>query len=217
MIVQRAVPSRGFDTDTEITADAAAAFVAAGFRWCARYVSRAAPEQGDLTKEEVNTILAAGLALIVVQHAPPANWSASNSNGLLWGRAALRNVQLLGLPIGLSLFKDHEGVNLSAADATEIAGHINNWSQPLRQAGYSPGLYVGFDAGLDAAQLYYRLTLNCYWQSASQVPAPEVRGYCIHQINGAGGEIGGVTYDLDMLDADAKGDLPYWLVSDPTA
>jgi hypothetical protein len=218
MIVATAVPSLGFDADTVVSAAVAKQFFSLGYRWCARYVSRSAPEAGDLTPEEISTILAAGLALIVVQHAPEPNWTPNDAEGLAWGRAAVANVEALGIPPGLSIAKDHEGVNVSGRASTVAAvsaAHINLWSAVVRTAKYEPLLYVGFDCGLDATQLYDNLTPTRYWKSASNVPTPVKRGYCMEQLNiNQTRMVDGqpFSYDEDVIMADALGGLPKWAV-----
>jgi hypothetical protein len=219
MIVATAVPSLGFDTDTVVSAAVAKQFFSLGYRWCARYVSRGAPEAGDLTTEEIATILAAGLALIVVQHAPLPNWTPNDAEGATWGQAVVANVKVLGIPPGLSIAKDQEGVNMGGSANTVsavTAAHINTWSAAVRSAGYQPVLYTGFDCGLNAMQLYDNLTLARYWKSASNVPTPIRRGFCMEQLDinqtlVVDGQ--SFSYDKDAIMADALGGLPNWLIA----
>jgi hypothetical protein len=219
MIVAPAIPSLGFDSDTVVSAAVAKEFVSLGYRWCARYVSRGAPEIGDLTSKEIATILDTGLALIVVQHAPEPNWTPNDAEGLAWGHAAIANIKALGIPPGLSIAKDHEGVDVSGSASIVsaiTAAHINTWSNVVEAAGYQPVLYTGFNCGLNAAQLYNNLTLARYWKSASNVPTPIRRGFCmeqldINQIIIVDGQT--FSYDKDAIMADALGGLPNWLVA----
>jgi hypothetical protein len=219
MIVATAVPSLGFDTDTVVSAAVAKQFFSLGYRWCARYVSRGAAEIGDLTPDEIATILGAGLALIIVQHVPEPNWTPTDAEGLTWGQAAIANVKALGIPTGLSIAKDHEGIDVSGSSSIVsaiTAAHINTWSSAVRAAGYQPVLYEGFNCGLNAAQLYNNLTLARYWKSASNVPTPIRRGFCMEQL-----DINQIifvdsqtfSYDKDAIMADALGGLPNWLVA----
>lgn len=64
------VPSgvRGFDANQRITRTIAAAFYAHGYRFCIRYVRRGQANKFDLTADEADGLLSAGLALSVVQH-----------------------------------------------------------------------------------------------------------------------------------------------------
>ena len=194
----------GFDTDTPLDATTAAGFVAAGYHFVCRYVSRDAPEPGDLTSTEVGIILAAGLALMVVQHAPEPDWTPSAALGKVWGEAAVSNLRALSLPPGVMIWKDHEGV-ATGSSSSDVAAHVNAWSAALAGAA-EPGLYVGYDCGLNAQQLYYDLTLSRYWKSLSNVPAPALRGFCMEQT------VGGTTFDIDVVASDAHGGVPTWLI-----
>ena len=69
--------ARGFDANTVISSQAAAAFYEAGFRFCLRYVGRTQMASYDLTTQEAETILAAGLALMPVQHVLNPGWKAT--------------------------------------------------------------------------------------------------------------------------------------------
>ena len=219
MIVAPAIPSLGFDSDTVVSAAVAKEFVSLGYRWCARYVSRGAPEIGDLTSKEIATILDTGLALIVVQHAPEPNWTPNDAEGLAWGHAAIANIKALGIPPGLSIAKDHEGVDVSGSASIVsaiTAAHINTWSNVVEAAGYQPVLYEGFNCGLNAAQLYNNLTLARYWKSASNVPTPIRRGFCMEQLDinqTIFVDSQAFSYDKDAIMADNLGALPNWLIA----
>ena len=78
----------GFDTDTKIT-EAANEFVLQGFHFVLRYLSlREKEAQGDLTKEEANAILEAGLGLMPVQHVREPGWIPTEPLGLRDGNEA---------------------------------------------------------------------------------------------------------------------------------
>jgi len=200
----------GFDTDTPLTAGSAAAFCAAGFSFVLRYLSLTTRQaSSDLTASETETILAAGLALMAVQHVPAAGWTPSQSLGQQHGQAAATNAKAADLARGICLWLDLEGV-ASGTAADTVADYCNAWFQAVFKAGYRPGLYVGADCGLSGEQLG-ALSCSYFWQSGSHVPALPTPGYCMVQSIDARLVIDSVTYDRDVIQADTKGRTPMWM------
>ena len=76
---------RGFDANTPIGSQAAAEFYAAGYRFCVRYVGRVEMAWHDLSAEEAEGILAAGLALMPVQHVLDPGWQPTEALGAEYG------------------------------------------------------------------------------------------------------------------------------------
>lgn len=204
-------PILGFDCDVPLSASTASAFVANNYRFVVRYVSRGAPEDGDLTVNEISAILDSGLALMVVQHAPDPGWIPTEASGTQWGTAMADNIRALGLPAGATGWKDHEGVATGVTEAA-ISEHINAWSEAITGV-VQPGLYVGYDSGYaDGNALYYDLSLDRYWKSASNVPSPMLRGFCMQQ-SLSGLTIAGVSFDINFMSHDALGGIPNWIIS----
>jgi hypothetical protein len=211
--VSTAAPgAQGFDSDTVLAAAVAGALAAAGFVFAVRYLSRTTPQNpGDLSAGETQAILAAGLALMAVQHCPRPGWVPGAALGAQYGQAAAANAQQAGLPNGVSLWLDLEGVAAYARADGTIA-YVNAWSGTVAAAGYLPGLYVGANQPLSGDELYWRLKPTRYWRSASTVPDIPYRGYCMAQAL-MRSPIGGVAIDRDVVMADAFGCLPSWAVS----
>ena len=214
-----AVPgAQGFDTDTELVAATADQLFATGFQFAVRYLSRTTPQNlGDLGSAEAETILGAGLALMVVQHCPLAGWAPTASLGGSYGRAAALNAAAI-MPTGVSVWLDLEGVATYATAANTIA-YVNTWAGEVAAAGFLPGLYVGANQPLTGDELYWRLKVSRYWRSASKVPDIPYRGYCMAQAlmpspvsDGANGDI---PIDRDVIMADAFGGVPIWLAPVP--
>jgi hypothetical protein len=219
--VQPAPPgSRGFDTDTPLTSCTAKAFHEAGFRFAIRYLSLGATEQpGDVTAEEVQAILGEGLTLMAVQHVPEPGWRPTAPLGEEYGANAACNAHSAGLPPGMNIWLDLEGVN-SGSPASQVSSYCNAWFEQVSAAGYFPGLYVGAGAVLDEEQLN-ALQVNFFWKSGrntgSQQPGscfeylyPE-KGYCMVQSISGTAQIDGVSYDSDVIKKDNCGDTPLWL------
>src|SRR5207245_195264 len=65
----------GFDCNSVLTRDLAAAFLQQGFAFCVRYLSRSSPQSGgDLWRLEAQAILDGGLSLMAVQHVMKPGW-----------------------------------------------------------------------------------------------------------------------------------------------
>lgn len=205
------VLARGFDTDTALTSETAGAFTSDGFQFAIRYLTRDGPEQDtDLTAQEALAILQAGLALMAVQHVPAAGWVPSAKLGLEQGHWAAVNAKSVGMPPGVSIWLDLEGV-ADGTPAAAVMAYCDSWYEVVLAAGYLPGLYVGADAGLDADQLS-ATRFDYFWESGSDVSVPE-QGYCMAQQIG-GQSIDGVSYDGDLVSGDTESP-PVWLAPPP--
>lgn len=200
--------SKGFDADTVITSDLAADFVKNGYRFCARYLSLGEGQNpNDLSNSEAATILQSGLALIAVQHVNAYGWSPTAALGTTHGSNAASNAQSIGLPQGMNLWCDLEGV-ATGTGAEAVISYCTAWYNAVRDTGYIPGLYVGPIAVLDAQQLY-DLPFQHYWKSASNVPEIPVRGYQL--VQGLTITECGISIDPDTTQTDAEGGAVLWV------
>lgn len=199
----------GFDTATPLTAAGCQSLAALGNSFAVRYVSHAAAEARDLTAAEVEMIIASGLALMIVAHPPSPGWTPNGSLGLSHAKAALANMPANILP-GVTVWCDLEG--LAQAPSGIVCAYVNSWSSVIKGAGFDPGIYVGYDTWLTGTQLYENLTLDRYWKSASAVPSPSPRGWCMQQQLMAS-PVAGIGIDRDVIAADALGGLPTWLIA----
>jgi hypothetical protein len=217
MIVSAAARgAQGFDTDTALTPSSAGALTTTGFRFAVRYLSRAIPQApGDLSVEEARTILGSGLALMAVQHCQRPGWLPSQALGEQYGATAEFNAQAIGLPPGVTLWLDLEGI-APYASAAETIAYVNAWTSQVAGAGYQAGLYVGANQPLNGDELYWRLKVTRYWRSASTVPDIPYRGYCMAQAL-APSPIDGISVDRNVVMADAFGGLPMWAASGSTS
>lgn len=200
--------SKGFDTDTKMTAETAAAFFNDGYVFCVRYLSRGTESASDLSYDEASAILSAGLALMPVQHVPEAGWEPSAALGSRYGGAAVGDAQGVGFPAGVNLWCDLEGI-APGAGAGDVIAYCNAWYAAVLQAGYIPGLYVGACCLLTGAQLY-QLPFKHYWKSESDVPMVATRGYQMVQTPD-GAEVNQISIDQDMAQADNLGGQVLWL------
>lgn len=209
-VVSAPPQSQGFDSNTIITPEKAAAFVQSGFSFCVRYVGRTEMSSSDLTTQEANDILDAGLALMVVQHVSAWGWSPSPTLGTEYGTNAGKFANQIGIPPGVNLWCDLEGVAAGTSAQTVIA-YCNNWYEAVVNAGYVPGIYIGAACILNSSQLYNSLKFSHYWKSGSTVPDVMTRGYQIIQYD-LDSSLNGIEIDKDVTQNDHLGGQAQWLI-----
>jgi hypothetical protein len=200
----------GFDTDQKLSHENALQFFKAGYRFCVRYLSRGSESAHDLTRDEADGILRAGLALMAVQHVA-RGWLPSEHLGLLHGSAAASNAKRVGFPSGVNVWCDLEGIGFSI-DPEATMAYCSNWYRTVKGAGFVPGLYVGASCALTTQQLY-ALPFQHYWQSESEVPTPARRGYQLIQLRESM-LINGLPIDQDITRPDTFGGQVLWLAPD---
>lgn len=201
----------GFDCDSIVSFAAAQQFAAQGYKFCVRYVSyRGIQGPHDLSAAEANDILAAGLGLMAVQHVMPEGWAPTADLGQTSGTNAANNAGAVGIPPGVNVWCDLEGVNLDSKPQ-DVIDYCNAWYYAVAAAGYVPGLYVAYDAILSGRQIY-DLAFENYWQSAGDVPMLPQRGYQMSQFLCAP-LINGINIDQDSTQTDAEGGQAQWLIA----
>ncbi|MGH6877090.1 MAG: glycoside hydrolase domain-containing protein, partial [Rhizomicrobium sp.] len=158
----------GFDTDTKLTAASAKALRASIYNgnpieFAVRYVSIEGESGSDITAEEVDIILSANLALLLVQHVRNPNWSPSAAQGTKDGIQAAKNAATVGYAKGCHLVVDLEGI-LPGTAASVVIAYINSWASAIIAAGYRAMVYVGYNTMLTPTQLYENLpNVHAYW------------------------------------------------------
>ncbi len=205
----------GFDANTKLTATTAKALKEAGFKFAIRYLSRKAkPPAKDLTAEELDIILDAGLAVMAVQHVAPSGWTPSAALGVEYGSNAARQARDIGLAEKSSVWLDLEGI-AAGTPASAVIIYCNAWFKEVESAGYTTGVYVGANCILSADELYLNLTTKHYWKSGSDVPDIPHRGYCMVQHIIPNDKIGGVAIDRNVAFVDAFGSAPMLVTRRP--
>jgi len=201
----------GFDADTAISSNVAQQFVSQGYAFCVRYLSRTQGQApGDLSAAEANAILGAGMALMAVQHVRAPGWSPTAALGQQDGANAGFNAGEIGIPAGVNIWCDLEGVN-AASVAPDVIGYCNAWFDAVAAAGFVPGLYVGANCILDGQQIY-DLKYQHYWKSLSRVPVLPARGYQLVQ-TGVTDPVNGIGIDQDVAQTDSAGGQAIWLTA----
>src|SRR6266403_1210302 len=210
---------RGIDTAETVSASAAAALRKNGFRFCVRYVRRDKPHASALSSNEAKSLLNAGLGIMAVQYVESdSSWKPSAVKGDRNGAVAASEAEKLGLPWGVTIWCDLEGVGVGAPAKVTI-DYCNRWHAAVSAAGYVPGLYVGYRAGLTPLQLYRSLRFTHYWGAynlnVDQYPA--VRGLQMKQSRRKPGDSPtgfGLDFQVDRVSGDALGGHPTLLALD---
>lgn len=210
MIVKNADPGLlGFDVNQPVSPIIAAAMKTAGYSFCIRYIPRTpALASGNLTAPEIQNILGAGLSLMAVQHCPLPGWHSSADLGKSYGEYAASYAQSIGLPAGMNIWLDLEEV-AAGTPVSDTINYCNQWWQSLTDAGYSPGLYVGYNPGINSDQLYKSLKFKKYWKAYNYDNGVSVRGFCMLQQTQK--TLNGITFDPNKTQKDNLGDSVIWL------
>ncbi len=99
---------------------------------------------------------------MAVQHVEAGEWAASGELGAEYGANAARFVAEIGFPPGVNVWLDLESVSPSCS-AADVVAYRNNWFDAVEGAGYTPGIYVGWQPVLSISQLYSALKFKRYW------------------------------------------------------
>jgi hypothetical protein len=198
------------DTAGKMTAALIQAVSAAGYTGIARYVPLPGVSAAkDIDAAELNSILEAGLGLLLVQHSRYPNWDPTQASGVKDAQSALQYAKAAGYPTNAHIFLDLEGVRVGTTSADMLA-FANDWANTIVGVGYSAGCYVGYDVPLNADQLYYDLAkINSYWSDMGPRAVSE-RGFAIKQQ--AQVVIGGQDFDPDVVTLDQRKEAPLWIV-----
>jgi len=209
----------GVDTDSRLTAQSAVLLRAAKYKdnpieFVVRYLSIGTEGGEDITVAELNDILDAQLALLLVQHVREPNWVPSAERGTSDGTNAAKNAEAVGYAKGCHIIVDLEGV-MPGTTAGTVIEYINTWASAIVAAGYLAMVYVGYNTMLTPEQLYEALPdVHAYWSDfgARQVA---VRGFCMKQLTNTT-MLPGVPFpiDPDEIMADNEGGLPVWMVKE---
>ena len=209
--IQNAPPNlKGFDTNTVVTASQAVYLKKVGYSFCIRYLSlKAGQKPGDLSFNEAQDILNAGLALSAVQHVLYSGWTPTANKGTTYGKNAASNAIDIGLPLGMNIWCDLEGI-ASNTPSKNVIDYCNAWYNAVFNAGYILGIYVGANCILTGNQLYENLKFKHYWKSLSRVPTIPNRGYQLIQ-SLEENLIDNLSIDNDTTQNDEQDDSIIWI------
>jgi hypothetical protein len=130
----------GFDTTTPLNPISAKQYLSKGYSFVVRYIGRGDGSRTfvDITQEEGQAIVDAGLGLCVVQHPLAEGWSQTAAKGNQFGAAAASLAGEAGLPLGMTVWLDLEGV-ASATQSQDVIDYCNEWYDEVSGVGYVSG------------------------------------------------------------------------------
>ena len=145
---------------------------------------------------------------MIAQHVLLAGWHPTGALGTQYGTRAAAHAAEIGVPAGVNVFLDLEGIP-TKTDPQLVIDYSNNWYDAVLAQGYVPGLYVGADSILTADQLA-NLKFKNFWKSPSTVPTVTGRGYQMIQ-SLAAPNYGLKHVDNDVTQNDIQGGTAQWL------
>lgn len=201
---------RGFDCNTPLSLNIARKLKDLKFNFAIRYVGRNSMADYDISIEEKDAILYAGLDLGIVQHCPlKGDLPVSKDLGKKWGINAREFSKAVEYEKGCVVYLDLEDVNIEYAnDQQSIYDYCNYWYEEVSKY-YQAGIYIGFNNFMTSEQLYRYLKFQTYWKSLSWVPDVYKRGYAMFQY--PYGTKFGIDLDLNILKGDNLGGCPKFM------
>lgn len=176
-----------------------------GFTFVVRYFE-------NITAGELAGILATGLGCALVGESRANGWIPNAGEGSADALRVVAKARALGVPQGMVLWCDLEGVGGTTQD---LLDYCHAWCDVIMRAGYLPGAYVGDSVPLTPAQLYL-LPFVRYWHSLSMVQNVATAGYCMYQLyptTTLALPSGPLQVDLDVVCHDYKGRVPTMLIA----
>lgn len=203
---------KGFDCNVKLSYELAKKFKSQGYDFVMRYVGRLRKSTKiDIDRNEIANIHRAGMSVGIVQHCPPKpGILPSKSLGEEYGKNAAKFSREAGYKAGCIIYLDLEDVNIKYKNRQqEIIDFCNEWYKEVLAAGYTPGVYVGFNTFLSGQELYYKLKFRHYWRSMSRVPDVYKRGYEMKQSPQI--IANGIYIDPDEVTGDNLGNKPIFM------
>lgn len=203
------VGARGADSDPfSRSADAARAAMlrSSGIDFVFGYL-------GTITLAFVQIVLAAGLGFM------PVTYAGEYEDG---PNDEIAQLKALGIPTGVSVWLDLEGLKAYHSDIPTLIAKINAWADGIAAAGWMPCLYVGAPQPLTSAELH-ALHVVRYWKGQGRCVdrfnalAEPTNGWCLTQmwpsVLWPEGHAAQVLVDLNIVGEDYKARLPVLVVA----
>jgi hypothetical protein len=131
------------------------------------------------------------------------------------GQESAREAQKLGLPAGVTLFLDLEGMKAFHADPVALRSTLDGWARAVVAAGYVAGLYVAPPQPLTSDELY-EMPFTRYWKGGGSIrdrydalAEPRCGWCCVQGYPSV--DRGGVLVDANLVTEDFYGRLPTWV------
>lgn len=209
--------TRGVDVNNPLTEATAAQFFTKGFRFAVRYVRRSQAHAYDISKDERDIILGAGMGLMIVQHVAAPGWTPTQQLGHDYGQIVAEECDKVGIPSGVSTWLDMEGVK-DGIDHSAVIDYCNAWHDQVIIPGLIPGTYVGDQPGLTATEFFKSLKCAAFWgaYNLNSDNIPITRGLQMRQTVAHPSDwipgFNSQNMDVDIIHVDALGGTPFLLL-----
>jgi len=182
------------------TAEQARALKAAGYDFLVGYL-------GSMNPARLKYVLDAGLGFMPVTFAGEYEDGANDE---------IAQLRALGVPAGVSVWLDLEGMRAWKSDPKQLIAKIDAWADAVAAGGWMPCLYVGAPQPLTSAELH-KLHVVRYWRGQGRCVdrtgalAEPTNGWCMTQMFPSVTR-GGVLIDANIVGQDYRGRVPSMLV-----
>lgn len=181
--------------------------------WNGRRVVGVARYADNMTLEERDLVLGAGLGLFTVGVARGDSMRTPSAGlGSRDGLAAVTRLRALGIPSGVTHALDVERIDvpIHAADIVAYTNAADAVISTQTECMFYEGWGVADELGAEG--LYRRLTPRLYWASSPHSVPPAVRGFAMLQLV-EDIELAGVRVDVDEARVDDLGGQAHWLIA----
>lgn len=174
-----------------------------------RFAKAVALYLGVATKKQAQAVLDAGMGIL------PVTLASEYKDGGTDEVAQLRN---LGIPQGVTVFADMEGLSTFNAKPQTVMDALDAWAKTITDAGYTAGLYVGVPQPLTSRELYMRPLIKRYWRGQGSIRdrynglAEPDCGWCMTQAYPSQ-TVAGVLVDFNQVTQDYRGRVPSVVVA----
>ena len=210
-IVEIPVGAVGLDMLAPLSADKAAEMASTALQGTRTYPMFFERYVENLTRGELDGILATNSGVILVGESRGEGWIPSADFGAMDGERVVSKRKALDAPPGVTIVCDLEGMG---GGPVEAIAYVNAWCRVVQAEDADCG-YVGAGVPLTPSQLY-ALPFRLYYRSLSNVQPVAACDYSILQAYPTI-EHCGVEVDVDFVQRDKKGRLPRMIVSDDWA
>ncbi len=166
---------------------------------------------GAMSKTRLAAVLAAGMGYM------PVTFAGEYSDG---PQDELLQLAALGVPKGVTVWLDLEGLTAWKSDPIKLIQMIEDWAAPIVDAGYIAGLYAGVPQPLTSEELWKLKGITRYWKGQGRqvdrfgnLSEPSGCGWCMTQMFPSFYMGNPPTWvDANIVGQDYRGRLPTMMV-----
>lgn len=167
---------------------------------------------GAMTEPRLDDVLATGMGFM------PVTFAGEYDDG---AKDEITQLRALGVPAGVTVWLDLEGMKAFRTPVVELATKINAWAVAILDGGWQPGLYVGAPQPFTSAELYALKVVRYWWglgrcsDRHGQLAEPACGWSMIQQFHGERSGLlwrgTGILVDSNSSQKDYRGRAPTWM------